>query len=207
MHPIKYKTEQEFCSVTTKLLLGMLIGKRRIIAVPEVPWGYFSNEQVDMLLLDVKNKEYLPIEYKLNNLEKLKRQIEYHGNALGIINTDTKDGNCRIFGYTGKDAQLDQLDRYGVGHKHWWSSIYGGYGMIYYWAYKNRESRFDGGRTGGSREGFATVYMEAIENLHKQYPHLDFMITHAALSSGYSISTSRKYFRQALSGIAPAAGR
>ena len=66
--------------------------------------------------------------------------------------------------------------------------------MIYYWAYKDNESNLGGGVTGGGRSGFASVYMQAIRNLHKQYGKLDFMVTHAALGSGYSVGVSRKYY-------------
>jgi len=195
---LKYKTEKEFCEETTKLLIGLLIPDRKVIAVPEVPWGCFSNEQFDMMLLDVKNQEYLMIEYKLNGLDHLEHQVSRLQNAIGIINTKLQKESYSLFGYTGEDEQIERINKYGVGYKYRWNSIYHGFGMVYYWAFKDNKSDFSGGITGGGRMGFAAMYKQAIRNLHKKYGKLDFMITHAVLQSKYSVGTSRKYYRQAI---------
>lgn len=196
---MKFKTELEFCVKTTEVVLGLLVGSgRKIIAVPEVPWSYFSNEQFDMLLLDIRNLQYLMIEYKLNDLCSLEYQVKRLGAAaIGIINTDTKTNNRSIFGYTGLDRQIERMGdiKQGINWKFRWASIYNGIGMMYYWAYKNNQSNLLGGKTGGGRAGFAAVYRQAIANLHAQYGSLDFMITHCVLQSGYSLSASRKHYR------------
>lgn len=63
---MRFSSEREFCRAVTEILLGVSVGSgRKLVAIAEVPWGYFSNEQFDMLLLDVKNLEYLEVEYKL----------------------------------------------------------------------------------------------------------------------------------------------
>ncbi len=196
---IHFKTEVEFCEHTTKILLGLLVGSgRKTICIPETPKGYFSNDQVDMLLLDVKNQEYLMVEYKLSGLKQLQKQIGSQG-CIGIINIDgAKVPGYGIFGYTGKDAEIGRLDRAGVNNRHNWISIYYGFGMVYYWAYRHNKDDFKGGITGGNRTGFAAVYRQAIRNLHKHYGKLDFMLTHAALQSGYGVATSKKHYRDAI---------
>jgi len=73
--------------------------------------------------------------------------------------------------------------------------------MMYYWAYKDNGDDFNGGLTGGGRVGFAAVYQQAIKNLHKTYGQLDFMITHATLSSGYSVSASKKHYREVVNAL------
>ncbi len=207
---MKFKTEQEFCKHVTEILLGLSITSgRKLIAIPEVPWGAFSNEQFDMLLLDIKRQDYLPIEFKLNGLDSLKRQVR-RIKGVGIINTDTKEAGKNVkcgcdfislYGYTGLDRQIEtiaeDLLHYKYAHYKWFS-IYTGAGMTYWWAFKNNESDLNGGITGGNRMSFAVMYVRAIKNLHKQYGELDFMLTHSVLRSGYSISTSRKYYRQAI---------
>lgn len=209
----EYKTEADFCEDVTKLILALYIGtKREIVCVPEIPFGYFSNEQIDMLLLDVKNFEYLTIEYKLNGRKKLESQISRAQSlsipCIGVINTNFAEGSRsyyqRIFGYTGKDSQIECLARnlmYNNGREVW-RSIYHSFGMVFYWAYKNSRSSFKGGITGGGRKGFALVYQQAIQNLHKEHNELDFMLTHAILGSGYSVNVSKKYYKKALSGQA-----
>ncbi len=195
---MKYKTEKEFCAETTKMLLGLSVGyERKLIAVPEVPWGCFSNEQFDMLLLDVKNLQYLQIEYKLNDPESLQHQVS-RINGIGIINRETTPNEYSIYPYTGEDGQIENMDKRIFRYDHRWRSVYFGFGMIYYWAYKNQGSSFDGGRPGGGRQNFASVYMQAVQNFHAHYGKLDFMITHAALNSGYSVSTSKRYYRRAV---------
>lgn len=207
---IKYKTEQEFCEYVTKLILGILAGEgRQIICVPEVPRYYFSNENVDMLLLDVKNLELISIEYKLNSAEILLSQVRDTSQrglpCIGIINSEATKEHCeegnfyRVFGYTGKDSQLEKLADYLVyaTYSHW-GTVYGARRMMYYWAYKNNESRFDGGRPGGKRQRFFQVYIQAIRNLHAHYGRLDFMLTHMALGNVYSVNVSRKYYLQAI---------
>ena len=208
---MKFKKETEFCEHVTKLILGILVGEnRKVICVPEVPRYYYSNRHVDMMLLDIKKKEILCIEYKLNNPEKLNRQVKENiGRGLpciGIINTvhrrqpDISD--CLIqhlFGYTGKDSELEAIAKYiTYSYATHWGSIYTHCGMMYYWAYRNNQSQFDGGKFGGKRKMFADVYMQAIRNLHIEYGKLDFMLTHAALRSGYSVPVSRKYYRKAV---------
>ena len=213
---MKFKTETEFCEHVTKLILGLLAGEdRQVICVPEVPRHYFSNELVDMMLLDIKNKEILCIEYKLGNPKKLIWQVratQGRGlNCIGIINTEHQqqrsvfDGGIQnLFGYTGEDIQVESLAKYiTYSYSTHWASVYAGRGMMYYWAYKNNQSRFDGGKPGGKRQLFASVYMQAIQNLHAEYGKLDFMLTHAALMCGYSVSVSKKYYRKAIK--APAA--
>ena len=193
---MKYDTEAEFCADTTKMILGLLIGENRnVIACPEVPWGYYSNEQVDMLLLDVKNQEWLPIEYKLSDLRGLKYQVQRRNGGMGIINSKTTDSQYNIFGYTGEHAQIEKIAQFLCYNKRfWWRSIYTGYGMMYYWAYKERESSFDGGIAGGGREGFASVYKQALRNLLANYPLLDFHVAHAVFRA-YSVATGKKYYR------------
>ncbi len=196
---MNFKTENEFCRETTKLLLGLSVGSgRSVIAIPEVPWGYYSNEQFDMLLLDVKNLEYMPIEYKLSDLAGLRKQRSRLVGSVGIINAKVPPKSWGIYPYTGEDAEIDQLDKVLFGEFSTWRSVYCRFGLIYYWAYKNNESDLNGGTTGGGRDNFATVYMQAIRSLHKHYGKLDFMLTHAALSSGYSVSVSKKYYNQAI---------
>ncbi len=189
------------------MLLGLFIGEnRQIICQAEVPYSYFSNNQVDMLLLDVRNKEYLCIEYKLANHHDLMLQIRLHYGrgfpAIGIINNKPRETNRWIFGYTGRDCEIEKLAKDLVYYKHneFWRSIYQGPGMIYYWAYKDMKTNFDGGITGGNRENFASVYQRAIVNLHEKYHCLDFMLAHAALHSGYSVGTSKKYYKKAVTG-------
>ncbi len=203
----KYKTEVDFCEDTTKMILGLLVGEsRKIICVPEVPYGFFSNEQIDMLLLDVKNQQYLCIEYKLNGLEQLQCQVRRNNVSnipcIGIVNTNTKIQNkySEIFGYTGTDMQIEAIAKTIIYKKYqWrWRTIFSGLGMMYYWAYKDDENNFRGGVVGGNRIGFAAIYKQAIRNLHKEYGHLDFLITHSVLGSGYGIATSRKHYNQAL---------
>ncbi|KKM60793.1 hypothetical protein LCGC14_1538280 [marine sediment metagenome] len=197
---MKYKTEKDFCVATTKILLGLAIGTgRKLIAIPEVPWGCFSNEQFDMMLLDVKNLEYLAIEYKLNDLDGLRFQTNRLGSAVGIINAKTSDNTWNIFGYTGEDGQIERIDKVIFQMRCYsWTGIYEREkSMVYYWAYKNRKSDLNGGITGGGREGFASVYIRAIKNLHAHYGKLDFMVTHSMLNSGYSVGTGKKYYRQA----------
>ena len=198
---MKFKKESEFCEHVTKILLGLLVGEgRNTICVPEVPFGYFSNEQFDMLLLDTKNQEYLMVEYKLNDLRGLKAQVANLSRAIGIINSNARhDTIYSIFCYTGKDSQIERINKFGVGSRYHWNSIYDSFGMVYYWAYKHNKDDFNGGITGGNRVGFAAVYQQAIINLHKEYGRLDFLITHATLRSGYGISTSKKYYRQVVS--------
>lgn len=200
---MKFKTEQEFCIHVTEIFLGLSVtAGRKLIAIPEVPWGYYSNNQLDMLLLDTKNMDYLPIEFKLNGLGSLKRQMQ-RIRGIGIINTDTNDSSCNLFGYTGKDSQVGKiahdLFNYKYAH-HRWKSIYTGDGLVYWWAYKNNESCLNGGMTGGSRESMATVYERAIRNLHAEYGKLDFMLTHSALRSQYSVSGSKRIYRQVTKG-------
>ena len=193
-----HTTEHEFCVETTKMLLGLFVGTgREVTCHAEAPWSYFSNEQVDMLLLDTKRKEYLCIEYKLSDLKSLKHQTQIRGNAVGFINTKLREPAYWVFGYTGLDIQIEHIAKYLAGRRtiHW-KSIYSGFGMVYYWAYKDEPNNFDGGIPGGGREGFASMYMRAIRNLHKHYGKLDFMLTHAALKSGYSAATSKKYYRK-----------
>ena len=195
----KFRTEEEFSRHIVPLLLGAMVGSgRKVISIPEAPWGYFSNEQVDILLLDVKNKEYMYLELKLSDRSSLSRQLRRLGNCIGIINTKCSDEYNTIFSYTGKDSELERIIEKGLEYTPHWRSIYVGFGMIYYWAYKDEPSRFNGGRIGGAREKFANVYMKAIENLHKEHPHLNFMITHAALANGYSVSVSKKYYRKVI---------
>ena len=207
---MKFKIEQEFCEHVTKLILGILVGEnRRVVCVPEVPRYYYSNEHVDMMLLDVKNKEILCIEYKLNDPKKLTRQAQSNRNqglnCIGIINSENRslsdryDGGIEhIFGYTGKDSQLERIAKYiTYSYATHWGSIYTRRGMMYYWAYKNNQNSFDGGTFGIKRQMFASVYIQAIQNLHAEYGKLDFMLTHAALRSGYSVATSRKYYNRA----------
>ncbi len=195
---MKFKKESDFCEHVTKILLGLLVGTgRKTICIPEVPHGYFSNEQVDMLLLDTKKQEYLMIEYKLSDLRGLEKQVVHLGRAIGIINSNPQgEKSYGIFGYTGEDSQIERIDRFGVGSKYHWNSIYDGFGMVYWWAYKHNQDNFLGGITGGDRIGFAEVYRQAIRNLHKEYGRLDFLLTHATLRSGYGIATSKKYYRQ-----------
>ena len=196
---MKFKTEVEFCEHTTEILLGLLVGtNRKVVCVPEVPFGYFSNEQFDMLLLDTKNQEYLMIEYKLSDLRGLKSQVRTLGKAIGIINSKGQEEQYHIFHYTGEDAQIERIDRFGVGNKYNWNSIYYGFGMVYYWAYLHNKDNLKGGIVGGNRTGFAAVYCQAIRNLHREYGLLDFLITHATLKSGYSVATSKNYYRQAI---------
>lgn len=194
---MKHKNEHEFCVETTKMLLGLFVGAgREVTCHAEVPWGYFSNEQIDMLLLDTKKKEFLGIEYKLSDFHGLRLQVQKNC-SIGIINSKPRKEIYGLFGYTGKDAEIEYIaERLAGPRQYLWKSIYSGFGMVYYWAYKDKPNNFDGGVTGGGREGFASMYMRAIKNLHKHYGKLDFMLTHAALNSGYSVATSRKYYKR-----------
>jgi len=107
-----------------------------------------------------------------------------------------------IFSYTGQDSELELLgsEEKGLLYKHRWCSVFYGLGMIYFWAYKNNKSDYRGGITSGNRDGYAKVYIKAIRNLHACYGKLDFMLTHATLSSGYSLSVSKKYYQEAIKG-------
>lgn len=202
----KYKSELEFCREVCQVIAGLLVDTKReeTIFIPEVPHGYFSNEHVDMMLLDVKNLEYLLVEFKLRDIKALERQIaKRDSNVVGIINSVAKGDShtyYNIFNYTGRDAEIEKMGSRvcGIFYPRRWFSIYRGFGMIYYWAYKHNKSSFDGGLASGNRQMFAGVYKKAIRNLHKHYGSLDFMLTHAALNSGYSIDVSKKYYRQAL---------
>ena len=213
---MKFKSEQKFCEHITKLILGILAGEdRKVVCVPEVPRHYFSNEHIDMMLLDIKNKEILCIEYKLNNPKQLCGQVRANMvrglDCIGIINSKYREDTLvedtlvsegfihRIFSYTGEDNQIENLAKYiTYSIATHWGSIYTRRGMMYYWAYKNNQNRFDGGTFGVKRQKFFSVYMQAIQNLHAEYGKLDFMLTHAALRSGYSVPVSRKYYRKAI---------
>lgn len=207
---MQFKKETTFCEHVTKLILSILIGEdRQVICIPEVPRHYYSNELVDMMLLDIKNKEILCIEYKLNNPEKLNSQVraaQARGlSCIGIINTEHRrqpgvyDEGQHLFGYTGEDFQVERLAKYiTYSIATHWGSIYTRRGMMYYWAYKNNQNCFNGGRPGGKSQLFASVYMQAIRNLHAEYGKLDFMLTHASLRCGYSVPVSHKYYRKAI---------
>ena len=223
---MKFDVEVDFCEEVCRLIAGIFAETKRekVIFVPEVSYDYTSNKQVDMMLLDVKNLEYLFIEFKLKSYKELLYQIHrlHRENEpiVGIINSkprkitpDEKEfyyyipESYKVFSYTGLDEELELLGsrEKGLLYPHRWWSVYHGRGMVYYWAYKNRQSNFRGGITTGNRDGFATIYMEAIKNLHVHYGKLDFMLTHAALSSGYSLPTSKKYFNKAVRTLATGA--
>jgi len=74
---MKYSKEVDFCEDIMKIIVGIFIGTKRekTIFIPEVPIGYWSNNQVDMLLLDIKNLEYLTIQLKLRDRKSLIWQI------------------------------------------------------------------------------------------------------------------------------------
>jgi len=212
----KMKSEADFCDEVSKLIAGIFIGtkKENVVFVPEVPIDYFSNNQIDMLLLDVKNLEYLCLEFKLKNYKALIKQISNAQGkgipVIGIINNKPKKvcsyesildylpEERKIFSYTGKDDELELLgdNEKGLLCPHFWQSIYYSKGMIYYWAYKNEKNNFRGGITTGNRDGFAKIYMQAIKNLLAYYGKLDFMLIHSCLNSGYSLATSKKYYQR-----------
>jgi len=202
-------TEADFCEDVTKLILGILVGEgRNIVCVPEVPRTYWSNEHIDMLLLDVRNKEFLTIEYKLSNPAKLQKQVQNNQSrglpCFGVVAAphahipDQYDCNVNaIFRYTGRDIELERIAAK-VLYKGNWASIFQSLGMIYYWAFKERKDNYEGGIHRGEREMFAAVYVQAIKNLHRHYGKLDFLLTHATLNSGYSVEQSKKYYRKAI---------
>ena len=207
---MKYKTENEFCIETTKILVGICIDDdSRYICVPEVPKGFFSNDHTDMLIMNMKRKEMFAIEYKLNDLKGLKHQLIMNQKVrtIGIINKEIPSEpvsidnfNINLFGYTGKDCEIDKLfHKLSISETFWTSIYYSGWARFYYYAFKNNKSNLDGGLKNCKRKTFHHYYIQAIKNLQKDYDNkLDFMIVNAVFNVGYSISTAKKYYKIAM---------
>jgi len=89
---MKYKTENQMILDLMPALLGALI-PRQIKCFAEVP-RYSGNDHTDIMLVDVRNKSVLGIEFKLNGPKALSQQVEYNRNrfrCIGIINTELRE--------------------------------------------------------------------------------------------------------------------
>lgn len=112
------QSEEDFCEEVSKLIVGLFIGTKRenVIFAPEVPVDYYNNNQIDMLLLDIKNLEYLFIEFKLKDrkglLYQLRKATDNGIPVIGIINSEPQKNKAnpvwdylpeerKIFSYTG----------------------------------------------------------------------------------------------------------
>ena len=202
---MKFEKETDLCVAATEVLLGLSVSAgMKLVAIAEVPWGCGSNEQFDMLLLDIKKEKYLCIEYKLSDLKSLENQVHrMSGRGIGIINREKVEEQkyTNYFSYTGKDSEIEELGEklfHGYSVRYKWTDIYVGHGLKYYWAFKDCKDNLNGGTPGGKKMMLADLYIQAIVNLHKHYGKLDFMVTHAILGEGYSVSTSKKYYRKAI---------
>ena len=210
---MKYKTENEFCIEVTKRLLGICIyDDSKYLCVPEIPNGFFSNDRTDMLIINMSRKEMFGIEYKLNDIKKLEKQLIMNCRIklIGIINKKIpiEEFNMfqRIFGYTGEDYQIEILHSRiinpmcNISSSDIWTSIYdSGWARFYYFAFKNDESSLNGGLKQSNRKSLFYYYIQAVKNLQKDYDNkLDFLIVNSILDIGYSVNVAKKYYNRAM---------
>lgn len=204
--PIKYKYEVDFCEYITNLIIGALIDSSRsnYQTIAEAPKGLYSNNHVDMLIIDRVKERFLMIEYKLKDEKGLRIQIG-SGKKIGILNRPLKNPHPLLFSWTGEDWETERIsnhilesDRYARGHN-WYSIHEHIFGMVYWWGFLNENNSLRGGTgIGESRPTFHHLYKEAVRNLISKYPNLTPMLTHKILDSGYTYSTAKKHIRGAL---------
>jgi hypothetical protein len=200
-------TENELIKKTIPIILGMNDENSNVIAIPEVPrsWGS-HNDCMDLLLMSLRTKQMMAIEFKLNSVRKLENQmIDNYGktgiNTIGIIPKNAKQQ--KIFSIDS-DAQIERLcarllDFRGSGL--YWSHPHpGNNGLIYWYAYKGIENiNYDnaGLGWGGKKEEFADVYKRAmkamIEEVGMKNPS-PLVISHCL--RGYSESSVKKFLRE-----------
>ena len=189
---VRNNPENEFVKDFMPIIMGTMIGRsNHVIAIPEVPYSYYSNEQIDMMVLDVQYKRFMLFEFKIGNIEKLKKQI-MRSNLVcfGIIKSKKQFIHPRIF----SDKESLRLSQVMLSKTSWnyiWES---NVGFVYWWAYKNNESSFDGGRLSGSRDNFNTLYGKAIKNILIENPNLTHNEIYKMFGVFYSYSSSIKIF-------------
>lgn len=144
------------------------------------------------------------VEYKLNGLESLQKQIYRNDYTIGIINQNIKKGSQtggRIFQYTGmnNDYELETIHNFLIGRYGDFGSNYqknysNGNEAVYYWGYRNTESSLQGGIKFGKRLSYYELYKQAIVNLQKHYNwKLDFYLVYSVLGH-YARSTAKKHY-------------
>ena len=176
-------------------------GRRNVIAVPEVPYSFWSNNQIDMMLLDLDRKDYLLIEFKNSNYNKLVKQVERAGkHCIGILNSHKVLSNHGGFPqgsvYTRNDTYIKHIAGVVRSDSGMWGNRYSDLGYIYYWAYKNEVSSFDGGKLSGGRDNFQAMYCKAIANLLQKHPTLEHSEIYKLFGMCYSHSYSIKIFNE-----------
>jgi len=202
---MKFKIESEFCESVMPIIFSFW-GKdvKYLQAIPEAPKNYYSNDHIDMIVLNRKKMELFGIEFKLNDLKGLKRQVHmtlYTLNTIGIINRKQKDKDPRIFSiYDSKedDIEINRLRKHLLKPKSYKSIFTTRFGMVYWWGYLNVESSFAGGLAKAKRPTFHHLYITAIMNLQKYYKNkLDQREVFAILGC-YSPVSFNKYYEMAM---------
>jgi len=200
--------ENEYAVEITKLLIGGW-HPQIVNAYSEVP-RFSHNDHMDLLLICPKKKEMLSIEFKLNNVKLLLKQIEKgralsHVDTIGITPTKSiKDSKYVRFDlYRIRTDFPDKELEYAIikiGRMRWTSIYRSKKAMMYWYSYKNMDNSFSTvGAKGGKRESFFEVYKRAIKNLHNELgDKMSFQIAHGLFGS-YSESVAKKHYNSALS--------
>jgi len=199
----KFKTEVDMCEEVTQLIVGGLIDTEThyFQTIPEAPKAHFSNDHVDMLIIDRETRQYLMIEYKLSDAKGLANQLAFP--IIGVINSIPRKPYHNMFPYDGSDRLLEILlraTRQKNINSHW-QPIYGGWGMVYWWGYHGVESSLKGGTGfGEKRPTFHHLYIQAIVSLQNAYEWKLGRDEVLAIFSGigYGESTMIKHYRTAL---------
>jgi len=209
---MRYKSENKFCIDTTKKIVGLVHYGQELLCVPEVPKGFFSNEHTDMLIIDKASRKMFAIEYKLKDISGLMTQVETNQKVrtIGIINKDVGPEAIKrgVYGFTGQDYQIELLHEIMIYDGNIislapWTSIYdSSWARLYWYAFKDEETSFNGGLKNSGRPTFHHFYMNAIKNLQADYDNkLDFLIVNSVFNVGYSESTARKYYKKVMKEI------
>jgi len=203
---VKFHKEQDFCEYVMPCILGLWekdIGNLQVIA--EAPKNFFSNDHVDILVINRKDKDLFAIEFKLSDYKGLQRQVDMTRDKLatiGIINRPMPKVKTygRIYGFTGEDYETERIADHLSKKESYIHILHCPFGMAYWWGYMGVESNLSGGKGRNTkRPTFHHLYVSAIKNLQKHYDCKLQPLEVAAILGCYEYDTFMKHYRTAMS--------
>jgi hypothetical protein len=201
-------TENEFALSVIPILLGGLIPDKTV-SFAEVPKTAF-NDHADLLIIRVHQKDMMFVEFKLSDAKGLEKQVDtakYQTgiNTIGIINKSytriDEDWKNKVFSIAEySDGEIDFLIAEIEKDRRWTSIYHSQHAMMLYYGYMRDKTNYeDCGKKMANRMMGAELFKKAIVNLCIECnSELNEDIPYGLFGLYNSISTARKYYRQAV---------
>jgi hypothetical protein len=198
------KTENDLIREVIPIISTMNDRNSKVIAIPEVPRAWRGSDNMDLLLMSLKTREMMAIEFKLSNEKKLLGQIYDNQKKTGIKTIGIMPKNARhpkIFSIDN-DAQIERfcahlLDAYDT---NWTKPHPNNNSLIYWYAYKDIENiNYSNAGTpwGSKKDGFTEVYKLALRNIMKEIESTGLSALMAChMMRGYAESSVKKFMRE-----------